>query len=59
MTITPENRARRRWSEGRRALGLPATMEGIYDAWHRPFLEAVAEWHAAADGPLTVGLQGC
>ena len=54
-----ELRARARWNEGRRSLGLPDDREPLYDTSHRPFAEAFARWHAGADRPIVVGLQGC
>ncbi len=34
-------------------------MEGIFDAWHRPFADALARWRTTAGHTITVGLQGC
>lgn len=61
IPVVPEREAaaRARWSEGRRALGLAADRESLYDTAHRPFAEAFARWHESADRSIVVGLQGC
>ena len=54
-----ETRASAHWSEQRLALGLPESSETLFDAWHRPFADALARWHTEAGAALIVGVQGC